>query len=429
MIPATADKRFQKALSKRKIKLPTVIAIVVFLIASLFLINRYVGRHVGDIRPALLPASKNIAEIIENQSQRIQTSPAGSMQPQTGEAMQIPLQLPPGFRLSIFAKKLGASRDLEFSPQGTLLVSIPGKGSVLALPDKNGDGKADTVKVILNGLNKPHGVAFYEGKLFVAEETQVVRYNWDDATLTATRDKVLFQLPRGGNHVTRSLVFNKRGQLFVSLGSTCNVCYEKQEWLAAVITSNKDGENPRLFARGLRNSVFLAVNPNTDKVWAGDMGRDFLGDDLPPEEINIIRDGKNYGWPICYGNKIHDTNFDKNTYLRDPCADTEAPIFEYQAHAAPLGLTFVASPQFPKDWQGDLLVAYHGSWNRSTPSGYKVVRLVVKGNAITGSEDFLTGFLQGNEALGRPVDVIFDKQGSLYVSDDKAGVIYKIIRR
>lgn len=422
MTPARSDKRFQKAFSRRRIKPVAVIAISTFLIGSFFLINR----HVGDIRPALLPASITIAEIIENQSQSIQTSPTGSEQSQTDEAMQTPLQLPPGFRLTIFAKSLGRPRDLEFSPQGTLLVSVPEKGSVLALPDKNGDGRADRVKAILTGLNKPHGLAFYEGKLFVAEETQVVRYNWNDATLSATRDKVLFQLPRGGNHVTRSLVFNRRGQLFVSLGSTCNVCYEKQEWLAAVIASNKDGINPRLFAKGLRNSVFLAVNPNTDEVWAGDMGRDFLGDDLPPEEINIIREGENYGWPICYGNKIHDTDFDKNKYLRDPCADTEAPIFEYQAHAAPLGLAFIDSAQFPQDWQGDLLVAYHGSWNRSTQSGYKVVRLIVKGDTITGSEDFLTGFLQGNGALGRPVDVAFDKGGSLYVSDDKAGVIYKI---
>ena len=155
------------------------------------------------------------------------------------------------------------------------------------------------------------------------------------------------------------------------------------------------------------------------------MGRDYLGDNLPPEEINIIRDGANYGWPICYGNKIHDDKFDTNQYIRDPCEDSVSPIFEFPAHSAPLGLTFINSPQFLTDWQGDLLVAYHGSWNRSTPAGYKVVRMKVAGNTITGAEDFITGF---GQALARPVDLIFDSQGSLYISDDKAGVVYKIIK-
>lgn len=135
-----------------------------------------------------------------------------------------------------------------------------------------------------------------------------------------------------------------------------------------------------------------------------------------------------YGWPVCYGNRIHDTNFDKNQYIRDPCQDTTAPVYEIPAHSAPLGLTFVRSSQFPDDWQGDLLVAYHGSWNRSTPIGYKVVRLRTSSGKVISEEDFIAGFLQGGEALGRPVDVVFDAQGSLYISDDKAGVVYNTIR-
>ncbi len=180
--------------------------------------------------------------------------------------------------------------------------------------------------------------------------------------------------------------------------------------------------------------MFLSVNPKTNEVWAGDMGRDLIGDDIPPEEINILRDGGNYGWPICYDNKIHDTNFDKKTYVRDPCADTVAPIYTFQAHSAPLGLTFINSSQFPSDWQGDLLVVYHGSGNRSVPTGYKVVHMKVTGNNITGEEDFLTGFLPPNTSIGptgargRPVDVIFNSQGSLFISDDKAGAVYKVIQ-
>ncbi len=423
MIPP-ADKSARQSGSRRLRKIIGIMVIGALLLAlAVFLIRRYIG----DLRPALFPASQNIADILEEQVP-LSTSPADSRAPASGTAA-IPLHLPSRFKIGIFARNLGAPRVLAFSPRGTLFVSLPRDGNVLALPGKKGAGRADEAKVILRGLNTPHGMAFYEDKLFVAEETGVTRYHWDEMTLTATRDKALFALPAGGNHVTRSLVFNGKGQMFVSLGSTCNVCYEKHPWLAAVITSDKDGNNPRLFARGLRNSVFLTINPRTDEVWAGDMGRDFLGDDLPPEEINIIRAGKDYGWPLCYGNKIHDAEFDRNPSVHDPCATTEPPVFEYQAHSAPLGLAFINSPQFPQDWQGDLLVAYHGSWNRSAPSGFKVVRFTVRGNTITGSADFLTGFLRGREAIGRPADMIFDEAGSLYLSDDKAGVIYKISKQ
>lgn len=390
------------------------------------MVYEVVRNKTGDIRPSLLPPPQNISDIIEQEQNA--TPPPGTKPAQIGENTSFPLKLPSGFQISIFAKDLGKPRDLEFTANGTLLASIPSQGKVVALPDKNQDGRADEVKTLISDLNQPHGLAFNQGKLYVAEETKLVRYNWDETNVTVSKDKELFQLPGGGNHVTRSLVFNKKGQLFVTLGSTCNVCYEKHEWLAAVIVSDADGVSPRLYAKGLRNSVFLTVNPETDEVWAADMGRDHLGDNLPPEEINIIRDGRDYGWPICYGQKIHDTNFDKNQNVLDPCLRTEAPIYEFQAHAAPLGLTFINSPQFPTDWQGDLLVAYHGSWNRSVPTGYKVVKMNVSGNTITSDEDFLSGFLQGTQALGRPVDLIFDSQGSLYISDDKAGVVYKIVR-
>lgn len=164
-------------------------------------------------------------------------------------------------------------------------------------------------------------------------------------------------------------------------------------------------------------------------MWGTENSRDWLGDNAPPDGINIIRDGKNYGWPVCYGNKFHDKNFDPKGEQATYCADTLAPIFEIQSHSAPLGLTFINSKQFPDSQQGDLLVAYHGSWNRTEPTGYKVVRLVVEGNQITKQEDFLTGFLQGSDASGRPVDLEFDKTGSLYISDDKANAVYKIVKK
>lgn len=289
---------------------------------------------------------------------------------------------------------------MEFSPGGTLLVSVTSSGKVITL--KNGEAKD-----LLRGLNNPHGLAFFNNKLYVAEERRIVRYIWDEQNLKASQDKVLFDLPPRGNHFTRSLVFDREGRLYVSIGSTCNVCNERDERYAAVLISDSEGNSPRVFAKGLRNAVFMALNPKTNEVWVTEMGRDFLGDNLPPDEINILKEGKDYGWPNCYGNKIPDTDFNQFA----DCSNTEPPIFEIPAHSAPLGLTF--------DPEGNLLVAYHGSWNRSVPTGYKIVKLKVDGNQITAAEDFLT-------TGGRPVDLIFDNSGNLYISDDKAQAVYVV---
>lgn len=363
-----------------------------------------------------------------------------------GLQTQAPLILPEGFQLGTFAQGLNGPRDLEFSPNGTLLVSLPSQGRVMALPDHDKNGVADEIKNVITGLKRPHGLAFYDGKLFVAEEEQVVRYQWNEVTLTAFQDKVLFSLPSSkGGHYTRSLVFDKNGRLFVSIGSTCNVCREEHEWLASVIVSDADGNHPLIFAKGLRNAVFMAVDQSTNRVWTTEMGRDLLGDDIPPDEINnlgrfedmmaLIVDKRDWGWPFCYGKNKWDREFTKDLIpVENPCRTAHAPIYEIPAHSAPLGLTFIASDQFPSSWQGDLLVSYHGSWNRSMPSGYKVVRLDVEGDTIKNEEDFLTGFLpastRGNspgQTYGRPVDLIFDKTGSLYISDDKAGIVYKVV--
>lgn len=342
------------------------------------------------------------------------------------------------FTVRVFAKDLGKPRVLKFSPGGTLLASVPSDNLVYALPDKDNNGVADSKKVIVSNEDHVHGLAFYpsngassayNGKLYIADVNKVVRYNWDEEKQEASKDKILFSLPPNGNHNNRVITFSEDGRMFISLGSTCNVCDEPSEKGGSVLISDAQGSAPKVFAFGLRNAAFTTINPVTKELWGVEMGRDFLGDELPPDEVNIIKEGKNYGWPNCYGNKIHDTNFDKNQYFVDPCKDTEAPIFQIPAHSAPLGITFINSTQFPESWQGDLLVSYHGSWNRSVPDGYKVVRMKVEGNTITGVEDFLTGFIQGKDVSGRPVDLIFDKNGNLYLSDDKAGNVYIIQKK
>lgn len=347
------------------------------------------------------------------------------------------LQLKEGFSIDIFATGLESPRDLEMSPEGVLLASIPQEGKIVALADRDKNGKSDQTVDVLTKLNRPHGLAFFGDKLFVTEETAVSRYTWNGQAQKATLEKKLFDLPKGGRHFTRTIAFDKSGHMFVSLGSTCDVCFENHEFLAAVVVSDQEGSTPRLFAKGLRNAVFITVNPNSGELWGTEMGRDFLGDTEPPDEINIIREGKDYGWPLCYGDRIHDKDFDKQIYIQTvpqlPCGESEAPIYEIAAHSAPLGLTFIDSSKFPNDWQGDLLVAYHGSWNRSTPIGYKVVRLNVEQDKVTSDEDFLSGFLPAGangpaQASGRPADLIFGKEGNLFISDDKAGVIYRVWR-
>ena len=211
------------------------------------------------------------------------------------------------------------------------------------------------------------------------------------------------------------------------MGSSCDVCEEKDPRYASILAVDADGGELTTFASGLRNPVFMAVHPLSKHVWATEMGRDYLGDDLPPDEINIILKGGHYGWPCCYGKRVHDDNFDPTGTHREFCGETIPAFIDIPAHSAPLGLAF-----FPKEWpeefRHDLLVAYHGSWNRTEPTGYKVVRhrLDSAGNPVD-AEDFITGWLTPAGALGRPVDILISPDGVIYISDDHAGVVYRVV--
>jgi glucose/arabinose dehydrogenase len=373
-----------------------------------------------------------------------------------------PIRLPTGFSLSIFAKDLEAPRVMTWDPNGNLLTSIPSAGKVVALIDADANGVSEKTVTLLEGLNKPHGIVLgkcislglkkIDCKLYVAETDKLSVYNYDPNNLRATNPTKLTDLPSGGNHFTRTLAWlpgSDTSKLLIAIGSTCNVCHEENPLRGSVQLFDLATGKMSEFAKGLRNSVFLTEHPTTHQIWATEMGRDLLGDDLPPDEINILSQGSpsvdsasspqagsgqssaplNFGWPNCYGKNIHDTEFDKNTYIRNPCMEPfETPSFiDLPAHSAPLGLTFVPSDSFwPTDYRGDLLVSYHGSWNRSVPTGYKVVciRFDVNG-AYQKTEDFISGWLTKDGALGRPVDLLFGK-GALYISDDKAGVIYRV---
>lgn len=346
-------------------------------------------------------------------------------------ATGMPLKLPAGFSIEIFAKNLPGARVMVFDDFGNMWISRTSKGIVSQLEIDRETGKVKRQGDVFRDLDNPHGLAFdpeFRFALYIAEEHQLRRigtYSDDPGQI------VLENLPSGGGHSTRTLGFGPDKKLYISVGSSCNVCRESNEQRATILQFDPQTKKAEIFAKGLRNSVFFTWHPETRKLWATEMGRDLLGDNVPPDEINIVEQGKNYGWPICYGKNIHDSSFDKNTYIRNPCMEPfeTGSYLDIPAHSAPLGLAFFPKEGWQKEFDGDLLVAYHGSWNRSEPTGYKIVRIKLdKQGKIEGVEDFITGWLTPDGALGRPVDIIFHNE-NIFISDDKAGVIYRVYRK
>ncbi|MDP3685407.1 MAG: PQQ-dependent sugar dehydrogenase [bacterium] len=396
-------------------------------------IGVFYWRNLRGVGPAVREPSQDIAQLLPEARPTPRKQASSPAPPQN--TTNLPLKLPDGFSISIFAKGLGAPRVLLRDPSGTLLVSIPGDGRVVALPDRNTDGVADETITILSGLNRPHGLAARctsSCQLYVAETDQVAAYDYDSTMLKAQNKKTIARLPGGGNHFSRTLLFlppPNNDTLLVSVGSSCNVCNERDERRAKILVVNADGSNLRTFASGLRNAVFMTLHPETKKVWTTEMGRDLLGDEIPPDEINIVEDGKDYGWPLCYGKNVHDTAFDTRA-AKNPCVEPgKTPsLIDLPAHSAPLGLTFVPDEGWPAEYRGNLFLAYHGSWNRSVPTGYKIVRFRfdAAGRALEQG-DLIGGWLQNDgTALGRPVDLLAEPGGTLFISDDKAGVIYRV---
>ncbi len=343
--------------------------------------------------------------------------------------------VPEGFSLSVFAKDLPGARVMAWDSAGDMWVSQTSKG-VISIVDLE-DGKIDRQHEVFRNLTRPHGMVIDGNWMYFAEETKVTRV----ALNSGDTGQKIADLPKGGGgHFTRSLLMGTDERIYVSIGSTCNVCDEGDPRHAAIYSMKSDGTDFKQVAKGLRNAVFMTMSP-TGKIFVTEMGRDNLGDNVPPDEINVIPSASsgqvvtNFGWPICYGKNIHDDQFDKKTYIRNPCMEPfeNESFVDLQAHSAPLGLAFV--PSAWGEYAGDLLVAYHGSWNRSVPTGYKVVRLDLDANGnYLATHDFISDFIlgwipagadEGDDATGRPVDLKFH-DNALYISDDKGGVIYKL---
>jgi glucose/arabinose dehydrogenase len=346
-----------------------------------------------------------------------------------GATVESRLRPPAGARLTRYAGKLPNARFLRFTPAGDLLVTLRREGKVVRLlPDRDGDGRSDGREDVLSGLDRPQGMDLHEGWLYVAETGAVARVAFDpqSGAVSGTLERVVKDIPPGGAHWTRTLRFGPDGWMYVSIGSTCNVCQEKDKHRAAIVRYREDGSGEQIFATGLRNSVGFDWRPADGQLYATDNGRDMLGDDFPPCELNRIVEGGFYGWPIANGNRVPDPDFGKGEEAR--IAASIPPVHGFRAHNAPLGITFVRSPSAPPAYRGAALVALHGSWNRTKKDGYKVVSLHWGADGSIAERDFLTGFLGAtdDDVIGRPVDVAEGPDGAVYVSDDFAGSIYRI---
>jgi glucose/arabinose dehydrogenase/Cu/Zn superoxide dismutase len=347
------------------------------------------------------------------------------------DALVAQLQLPAGFNVSVWATDLGSPRMMAFGPDGTLYVSRRQEGDIVALRDTNGDGRAEAPQIVVPSMPLLHGLTIRDRQLYFATDTHVyVADIQGDGSVAAPR-AIITDLPIGGQHPNRTLAFGPDGMLYISVGSSCNACNDNVQ-NATLHRANPDGSGHTIMATGLRNTLGFAWHPATGDLWGMDHGSDWRGDDQPPEELNRIEFGKNYGWPFCFADRLVDRYIPttpKGMTKAAFCATTQGPVLTYQAHSAPIGMTFYTATQFPAEYRNDAFVAMRGSWNRSQATGYKVVRIQFNdAGQPTGFTDFLTGFLiEGGEAhFGRLAGVRVAPDGSLFVSEDTGGVIYRI---
>jgi glucose/arabinose dehydrogenase len=337
------------------------------------------------------------------------------------------IRSPEGSSAGLFAEGIPGARFLRFTETGDLLVSQPRSGQVLLLfRDADGDGRADGREVLLAGLHRPHGMDLHEGWLYVGETDAVVRVGFDaeGRRTLGEPERVVTGLPSGGNHWTRTVRIGDDGWMYVSVGSSCNVCVEEDDRRAALLRFRPDGSEPEVYATGLRNAVGFDWRPGTGELFATDNGRDLLGDDFPPEELNHVVRGGFYGWPFANGDRIPDP--DHGTGRAREIEGSIPPAHGFRAHTAPLGITFLQGEDAPDSYRGAALVALHGSWNRSEKDGYAVVSLHWLPDGSVEERDFLWGFLEDGDVIGRPVDVAEGPDGAIYVSDDYAGSIYRV---
>jgi glucose/arabinose dehydrogenase len=346
--------------------------------------------------------------------------------PPTSQALPLEqIKLPPGFEIRIYASDVPNARSMTLSPNGTLFVGSRSAGNVYAIVDRNGDFKADEVIRLARGLNSPNGVAFRDGALYVAEVNRVLRFDNIESRLSSSSQPVVVndKFPTDRHHGWKFMRFGPDGLLYVPVGAPCNICERNPDRYAVIMRMRPDGTGLETFARGIRNTVGFDWHPDTKELWFTDNGRDWLGDDRPPDELNHApRPGMHFGYPYCHGGTMPDPEFG----ARHPCSEFTPPVQNLAPHVAALGMRFYTGTMFPAEYRNQIFIAEHGSWNRTEPIGYRVTLVRLDNNRAVSYEPFAEGWLQGGHPWGRPADVLVMPDGSLLVSDDVADVIYRI---
>ncbi len=346
----------------------------------------------------------------------------------TACAADLPLErikLPPGFAIEVYAEVPDA-RSLALGQDGVVFVGSQRRGTVTALVPRAA-GKPEVVQVA-SGLNVPNGVAFRDGALYVAEISRILRYDGITARLRNPPAPVVVtdRFPREGHHGWKFIAFGPDGRLYVPVGAPCNICEPDPDRYALISRINPDGSGYEVFARGVRNSVGFDWDPRTREMWFDEHGRDMMGDDMPSDELNHApRAGLNFGYPYCHQGDTPDPELG----AKRPCSDFVPPALKLGGHVAPDGLRFYTGSMFPPEYRNRIFIAQHGSWNRSKKSGYRVMMVTLKDNKVDRYEVFAEGWLRDERAWGRPVDVLVMPDGALLISDDHAGVVYRVSYR
>lgn len=336
------------------------------------------------------------------------------------------IKLPEGFRIDFYAKDVENARSMAMSETGILFVGTRSNDKVYAVVDANKDGKADEVVEVASDLTSPNGVAMRNGDLYVAEISRILKFPNIEQTF---RDKPKYEVvydkyPTETHHGWKYIAFGPDGKLYVPVGAPCNICKEKDPVYASITRLNPDGSGMEVYAEGVRNTVGFDWHPETKNLYFTDNGRDMMGDNLPPDELNRATEkGQHFGYPYCHAGTISDPEFGN----KGNCQDFVAPVQNLTPHGAALGMKFYTGKMFPQEYKNRIFIAEHGSWNRSKKSGYRLMQAITDGSGnITSYEPFAEGWLEGESDWGRPVDVLVMKDGSLLVSDDKNNAIYRI---
>jgi len=340
------------------------------------------------------------------------------------------LVLPPGFYVEVLSDQVPGARGMVLGPKGTLFVGSRGEGNVYAITLDPSRAYAAKVRTVATGLNMPVGVAIRDGALYISAVSRILRLdNIEDRLDNPGQPAVVYaKLPSETHHGWRYIAFGPDQRLYVGVGAPCNVCKRDENRYAMIGSMRPDGSDWRVVARGVRNTVGFDWQPGTNTLWFTDNGRDMMGDDVPDDKLNrLTRSGEHFGFPYCHAGNVPDPEFGREK----SCATFTPPMAKLGAHVAALGMHFYTGRQFPEDYRGNIFIAEHGSWNRSHKVGYRVVRVVLdaKGN-VAKQEVFAQGWLGADESVwGRPVDLLTLPDGSLLISDDHAGAIYRITYR